>query len=563
MAQTVIGTAAEASGLNVYGAFQIGGVEIADSSGNITAPVKMGDLDEIVDANGNEMLEFDTVTSAVNFTRLANAAAGSGLVLSAQGDDTNIPYSLTGKGTGAVILGQATSTDVRLAADQPIADSSGNELVKFVKTTSAVNEITIANAATGAFPTISATGEADTGIDFENSEGEEILKLDAVASAINELTVSNAAASGTVLLEATGGDASIPVLLRGKGTGAVYLGQSTSQGVALVADQPLLDSANNELIKFVATASAVNEITVTNSATGVNPVLSATGGDANIGLTLTPKGTGEILAKTAEAGAVGSVFRLQQKGGSQANSDVVGRFIFTGQDDAATPADEDYARIDVVVTDVTAANPDADMIFYTDVAGTLTERLRLTAASGAVVGADGVAASLSSKGAANLSIQTGSGTGGAITVVDGADGAVNLTPNGVGKVATTRVQATIGLQTTPSAVTATADGLTTGVIAAGTGAVSVTSDNANKIITLPTAVVGNKIMIYLGGTGCELRTVAASNETINTVDSDGTNELALVAAGVFECVCQGAGKWVIWGWTNAGAAIATLVPDAA
>jgi hypothetical protein len=50
------------------------------------------------------------------------------------------------------------------------------------------------------------------------------------------------------------------------------------------------DESGNEQIKFATTASAVNEISVTNAATGNNPVISATGGDTNVGLTLTPKG---------------------------------------------------------------------------------------------------------------------------------------------------------------------------------------------------------------------------------------------------------------------------------
>jgi hypothetical protein len=49
-----------------------------------------------------------------------------------------------------------------------------------------------------------------------------------------------------------------------------------------------------ELLKFVETASAVNEFTITNAATGNNPVLSATGGDTNVGLEFTAKGTGTI-----------------------------------------------------------------------------------------------------------------------------------------------------------------------------------------------------------------------------------------------------------------------------
>lgn len=54
------------------------------------------------------------------------------------------------------------------------------------------------------------------------------------------------------------------------------------------------DTNGNELFKLTATGSAVNEFTVANAATGNSPILSATGGDTNVGLTLTPKGTGNV-----------------------------------------------------------------------------------------------------------------------------------------------------------------------------------------------------------------------------------------------------------------------------
>ena len=57
----------------------------------------------------------------------------------------------------------------------------------------------------------------------------------------------------------------------------------------------IADANGNEQIKFTTTASAVNELTVTNSATGNRPDISVTGGDTNIGLSLTTKGTGLIL----------------------------------------------------------------------------------------------------------------------------------------------------------------------------------------------------------------------------------------------------------------------------
>jgi len=56
----------------------------------------------------------------------------------------------------------------------------------------------------------------------------------------------------------------------------------------------IVDTNGNEVVKFGATASAVNEITITNKDTASSPVISATGGDDNVGIVLTPKGTGKV-----------------------------------------------------------------------------------------------------------------------------------------------------------------------------------------------------------------------------------------------------------------------------
>jgi hypothetical protein len=83
---------------------------------------------------------------------------------------------------------------------------------------------------------------------------------------------------------------------------------ATTDGTTLSMTSPKVitginDTNGNELLKVTATASAVNELTLANAATGSNPVLSATGGDTNIGITLTPKGTGGVVFP---AGAVGT-----------------------------------------------------------------------------------------------------------------------------------------------------------------------------------------------------------------------------------------------------------------
>jgi hypothetical protein len=59
------------------------------------------------------------------------------------------------------------------------------------------------------------------------------------------------------------------------------------------------DANGNEVIKTPATTSAVNEITVTNSITACDVLVSATGGDSNISLRLHPKGSGTLKLGTA------------------------------------------------------------------------------------------------------------------------------------------------------------------------------------------------------------------------------------------------------------------------
>lgn len=80
----------------------------------------------------------------------------------------------------------------------------------------------------------------------------------------------------------------------------------------------VLDTNGNELLLLTATASAVNELTLANAATTGRPTISATGSDTNIGIAITPKGTGTILVgnsiipsadSTMDLGATGAKFR--------------------------------------------------------------------------------------------------------------------------------------------------------------------------------------------------------------------------------------------------------------
>jgi hypothetical protein len=95
---------------------------------------------------------------------------------------------------------------------------------------------------------------------------------------------------------------SVDAIFAAAGTGtSVGLNVGSGKKLKIVGD--VIDTNGNELLKVTATASAVNELTLANAATGGAPALSATGGDTNIGIALTPKGTGGVVFP---AGAVGT-----------------------------------------------------------------------------------------------------------------------------------------------------------------------------------------------------------------------------------------------------------------
>ena len=78
----------------------------------------------------------------------------------------------------------------------------------------------------------------------------------------------------------------------------------------------ILDTNGNELALLTATSSAVNEFTIANAATSAGPTLSSTGGDTNIDINITPKGTGDVVlaGDTVKVGDSGAAATLTSNG---------------------------------------------------------------------------------------------------------------------------------------------------------------------------------------------------------------------------------------------------------
>jgi hypothetical protein len=99
------------------------------------------------------------------------------------------------------------------------------------------------------------------------------------------------------------------------------------------------DANGNELLIFQTTASAVNQIEVTNGATATGPSLDATGDDTNINLLLGAKGTGGIVptagakATSNNLGNLSTSTTLHIYEGNIQHGTMTGSFTLTAPDD--------------------------------------------------------------------------------------------------------------------------------------------------------------------------------------------------------------------------------------
>ena len=192
---------------------------------------------------------------------------------------------------------------------------------------------------------IASNVAADTTITLPDSEGT-IITTTATQTLTNKTLTTPTIASIT-----NGGTITIP---SGAGTVATIAGSQTLTNKTLTSptiNTPIIgtslnDANGNEFIKFTTTSSAVNELTIANGASVAGPALSATGGGANLNISLTAKGTGSVeLSKAAYSSSTitangaantGATYIIGNKGSalavSMADGTTVGEYkIFTNK----------------------------------------------------------------------------------------------------------------------------------------------------------------------------------------------------------------------------------------
>jgi len=249
---TVTGTTAEFNTALSDGDFAtLAGSETL-SNKTLTAP-KFADLGFIADANGNELIILDTVTSAVNEVTLANAATGNAPTLTASGGDTNISLNLVPKGSGTV---QAGGVDV-------VTTTGTQTLTNKTLTAFALTDGTIVDAIVkGLEEDVNVVASAATGT----------INIDVATASIWYYT-SNATAnhtlnfrynsSNTLASKLATGDAITVVWLNTNGTTAYYPSTIQIDGTTVTPKVPAAISSGN--------ASAIDAYSFTIIKTAATP----------------------------------------------------------------------------------------------------------------------------------------------------------------------------------------------------------------------------------------------------------------------------------------------------
>lgn len=136
------------SGVPVWTAYTGTGAPVLNTSPRI--------ISGILDANGNSILGLNAAPTAVNYITISNNSAGNPPYLIAQGSDTNISLAIESKGTGTIgLYGESGSTNIAI----------------FNGVASAVNYLSVSNAATGNVVAIQGFG-SDTNVILElNGKG--------------------------------------------------------------------------------------------------------------------------------------------------------------------------------------------------------------------------------------------------------------------------------------------------------------------------------------------------------------------------------------------------------
>jgi len=236
---------------------------------------------------------------ASTFTPLGVELQATGENAGTWGNKTNVNLQLieqiAGGFTTQSIAGGAQTTALTIS-DSGTGDVAGHRMIDFTGTITGNQIVTIPLDVQTFYILRNSTSGAYT-VQFKYASG---------SGGTFTFSATN---KGTAIVFAAANDGTNPDIIQIQTGGDVVDDTSPQLGGDLDTNSfnisfddahGITDENGNEQIVFQTTSSAVNQLDITNAATGSAPSIQATGGDSNINLKVGPKGTGliEVLGAT-------------------------------------------------------------------------------------------------------------------------------------------------------------------------------------------------------------------------------------------------------------------------
>jgi hypothetical protein len=233
-----------------------------------------------------------TITGGTYSTPTINAPAISGAT-SLSLDNTSTAFNLALASTEGGLSANRTLTLAVGNADRTLTLGGNLTTGGTLSTTGTFSSG--GNFSTGS--TFNTTGTFSSGGNFSTGSTFSTTGAFSTGGALTTAAAFTTSGANALTLTTTG---STNVTLPTTGTLATLAGTETFTNKTLTSPRigtAILDTNGNELATLTATGSAVNELSITNGATGTGPTIAVSGSDSNPNLNINAKGTGRVVIK--------------------------------------------------------------------------------------------------------------------------------------------------------------------------------------------------------------------------------------------------------------------------
>ena len=319
-----------------------------------------------------------TATTAATVTGAAQTAITSlGTLTALTVDDVNIDgkiITMTGDGSDTAVITAGTNGALSIVT----TDNGG-----------AAANITITADGTSELAGTTVTLNASDGITLD-ADGGTITFADA-GSSLGTITSSGYSGNAATATKITSITNSNIVQLAESQT----LTNKTLTAPKIADDGFIADANGNQGLVLGTTSSAVNEIKISNAATGNGPTIAAQGDDTNVGLNLSSKGTGTITMNTSSltvtsatsekpliqikntnSDAENATLRLIKDSTAPVDNDELGVIDFYGDDSAGNS--QSFASITATSTAVASGSEQGKLDFKVATGNDGTEKSIMT-----------------------------------------------------------------------------------------------------------------------------------------------------------------------------------------